>query len=229
MKRKHCLLPLLLLLPLLIAPSAKATVAETDTGIFYSVSDGVVTVEGFNAAGTVMDVPATIGGMPVRYIADQACRNDPHITEVRLPEGLMAVGEFAFSDCPNLTKVTFKGGETIGFSAFRGCRALLSLTLPDTLKSLDDYAFYGCTMLGKVKIPASVTVIGVDTFMGCDRLMLDVRDNPYAKAHAEQYNIPTSFTDTSAFTFLLLAVTTLLLGGSTWAIYRVIHRHKAKP
>jgi|GEM_PF-3425100 len=228
MKRKHLLLPLLLLITTLLALPAQAAVSETDDGIFYSVTDGIVTIEGFNAAGTVMDIPAEIDGMPVRYIADQTCRADKIITEVRIPPSVLSVGEFAFADCPNLTRVTFKGGETIGYSAFRGCAALLSLTLPETLKTLDDSAFYGCTMLGRVKIPASVTKIGVDAFMGCDRLVMDVRDNPYAKTYAEQYNIPTSFTSTFSFTLILLAITTVLLGGGIWLGYRIVIKRKAE-
>ena len=226
MKPKHLLLPLLLLITTLLTLPTQAVVSETDSGIFYSVEGGVVTVEGFNAAGTVMDIPAEIDGMPVRYIADQTCRADKTITEVRIPESVLTIGEFAFADCPNLTKVVIKGGETIGYSAFRGCRALFSLTLPDTLKTLDDSAFYGCTMLSKVKIPASVTTIGVDAFMGCDRLVMDVKGNPYAKAYAEQYNIPTGFTSTFAFTLILLAVTTALLGGAAWVGYRMLLRRK---
>jgi len=217
-----CLIALLIPLP------TQGAVSETDGGIFYSVTDGIVTVEGFNAAGTVMDIPATIDGMPVRYIADQTCRGDGVITEVRIPASIVSVGEFAFADCPNLTKVTCKGGETIGYSAFRGCEALLSLTLPETLTTIDDSAFYGCTMLGTVKIPSSVTAIGTDAFMGCDRLILNVKDNAYAKAYAEQYHIPTGFTSTFSFTLILLALTTVILGAALWVGYRLIMKRRHK-
>ena len=67
---------------------------------------------------------------------------------------------------------------------------------------------------------------GVDAFMGCDRLVMDVKGNPYAKAYAEQYNIPTGFTSTFAFTLILLAVTTALLGGAAWVGYRMLLRRK---
>lgn len=229
MRTSH-LITLLLSLSLLysLVLPAQAMVSETDSGIFYSVSNGVVTIEGFNAAGSVMDIPAEIEGMPVRYVADQACRGNTILTEVRLPDTLISVGEFAFAACPNLTKVTFTGGETIEFSAFRDCGALLSLSLPDTIKVIDDEAFYGCTMLGKIKIPASLTTIGVDAFMGCDRIQWDVGENSYAKIYAEQYHIPTGFTSTFTFTLILLALTTALLGGGTWVGYRMILRHRSE-
>ena len=228
MKRLYLLFPLWILLALLLAVPAGASVLETDEGIFYSVSDGVVTVEGFNAVGTVMDIPAQINGMPVRHIADQACRGDRVLTEVRIPESVLSIGEFAFADCPNLLKVTLRGGETIGFSAFRGCGALLSLTLPETLVSIDDCAFDGCIMLGKVKIPASVTAIGVDAFMGCNRLVLNVKNNAYAKDYAEQYRIPTGFTSTFSFTLLLAALVSALMGSGAWLIGRRLRRKKIR-
>ncbi len=228
MKRSHLLLPLGILLALLLAVPAGASVLETDEGIFYSVSDGVVTVEGFNAVGTVMDIPAQIHEMPVRHIANQACRGDRILTEVRIPESILTIGEFAFADCPNLIKVTLRGGESIGFSAFRGCGALLSLTLPDTLITIDDYAFDGCLMLGKVKIPASVTAIGVDAFMGCNRLVLNVKDNAYARHYAEQNHIPTGFTSTFAYILLLVALVSALMGGGVWLIGRRLRHNRIK-
>ena len=194
-----------------ISLPAKAAVAETDSGIFYSIRDNVVTVEGFNQVGTVLEVPAQIEGLPVRYVAPYACRGNTAITEVRLPDSLLSIGEFAFADCPNLLKVTLQGGESIGFSAFRNCRVLATLSLPDTLTVIDDEAFYGCTRLSFARIPASVSIIGVDAFAGCDRLRLDVSDNALAATYAKQYRIPTRFTETPTFTAILILAASLAL------------------
>ncbi len=223
------LLPLLILVIALVglpAP-ARAAVLETDSGIFYSVDPDAVTVEGFNAAGTVLDVPAEIDGLPVRYVADYACRGNTVLTEVHLPDSLLAVGDFAFADCPHLRRVSLQGGETLGFAAFRNCGDLTSVVLPETLTLLDDEAFYGCTRLGTIAIPAAVTHIGTDAFMGCDRLLLDVSDNPYAASYAKDNGIATHFTQTSAFTFLLIAGATLLLGGALLLLRRFLPRKPA--
>ena len=50
-----------------------------------------------------------------------------------------------------------------------GCSGLTSVTIPDSVTSIDDYAFYDCTGLTRVTIPESVTHIGY-SFYGCSSL-----------------------------------------------------------
>ncbi len=230
MKKIAFLLAFLLLSSLLsLSGAAVPEVSETDDGIFYSISDGEVTVEGFNAVGTVMNIPETIEGMPVRHIAPFACRGNAALTEVKIPSSVLTVGEYAFAEAKNLVTVRFDSGtEVIEASAFRDCTVLASLTLPDTLKTLGDFAFSGCLMLGKTKIPASLTEIGVDVFTGCERLILLVKDNPTAASYAKQYGIATSFTDTWLFTVLCLCFATALLGAGIFAADRYIRKKRKK-
>jgi len=228
MKTRLLFLICLLSLVTLLSLTPSAAVLETNGGIFYTIENGEVTVEGFNNVGSVMKVPSEIDGYPVRYIAPYACRGNTVITEVRLPDTLYTIGAFAFADCSDLRKVTIRGGTEIGLSAFRNCSDLKSLSLPDTLVIIDDYAFESCVVLGKVKIPASVETIGFDAFGGCSALRLDVSDNPMAKAYAEQYAIPTDFTETWEFTLLKTALVTLLLGGLLFLLSFLRKKRKKK-
>ena len=204
-------------------------VRETDRGVFYSLSEeGYVIVEGFKPAGSVLEIPAEIEGLPVRRIADQACRGNAAITEIRIPESVETIGEWAFAECPNLLRVRMAGGAVIGFRAFGGDSALLSVTLPGTLTEIDSEAFLGCVMLGRVAIPGSVVRIGTDAFAGCERLMLDVSGNPYAAVYAKENRIPTSFTGTWTFTVLLLAAVTALSGAGILLIGHLIRKKKTR-
>ncbi len=218
--------PIMFLLLLLTALPTGATVQETDGGIYYTVQDGAVTVEGFHAAGTIMRVPAEIDGFPVRYVAERACYGDKVLTEVHLPDTIVSIGEFAFSECMKLKQVTMDGGESLGYAAFRNCKKLRSVSLPDTLTTVGDEAFYGCIRLGKTVIPSSVTEIGVDAFSGCEQLYLDVSENEYAAAYAEANRIPVSFTETFTFTVLMVILVSVAAGGGLWILYRVIQRKK---
>lgn len=202
---------------------------ETDGGILYSESNGEITVEGFNYAGNTMDIPAEIDGMPVRYIAAQACRSNDAIVSLKIPGSVVSVGEFAFADCKNLSDVSFEGGtESIGFSAFRSCAALKTVTLSDGLKSIDDCAFYGCTVLRSLAIPGSVTGIGVDAFAGCSLLTLDVGDNAYAREYAEKYSIPADFRSSWGFTVAMAAVGAAVLGAAFFAFDHFVLKKRAK-
>ena len=55
-------------------------------------------------------------------------------------------------------------------SAFYGCSALTSITLPNGLTSIGGSAFSGCTALNSITIPLSVTNIDVSVFEGCTML-----------------------------------------------------------
>ncbi len=213
----------LLLFIFLTLPVGMSAVSETDSGIFYSIENGEVTVEGFNYAGNIMDIPETIEELPVRYIADQACRGNEAIIELRIPSSVVSVGEFAFAECKNLLKVEFSGGtEDIGYSAFRDSASLRTVTLSDTLVSIGDYAFYGCIMLGKLSIPASVSNIGIDAFVGCSELRLDVENNEIAAEYAERYSIPTDFSSSWTHTVLLLFIVTALLAGVFFTVDKLL-------
>ena len=66
---------------------------------------------------------------------------------------------------------------TIGYSAFRGCSGLTSVTIPEGVTSIKMAAFYKCSGLTSVTIPASVTSIEGDipsyhmgAFSGCSGL-----------------------------------------------------------
>ena len=59
---------------------------------------------------------------------------------------------------------------TIGNSAFKSCKSLTSLTIPNTVTSIENAAFYGCTSLTSVEIGNSVTSIGTSAFSNCSGL-----------------------------------------------------------
>lgn len=214
---------LLLILPIF---SVSALPSETDSGILYSIENGEVTIEGWGFADSIMKIPETIEGYPVKYVANQACRDNDGITELYLPSTIVSIGEYAFAECDNLVKVVIEGSETIGYSSFRNCKALLSVSFPNNLTLIDDSAFENCTMLGKIKIPASVTKIGVDAFIGCDRLRFDASDNPYAKQYAKQYAIPTSFFDTWEFTVVLIVIISAAVIGAYLAFKKFVKKKK---
>ena len=91
--------------------------------------------------------------------------------DVVIPEGVTAIGNFAFSDCEGLTSVTIPDGvKEIGHFAFSNCKGLTSVTIPDGVREINSYAFSGCTSLAGVTIPNSVKEIGYYAFSGCTSL-----------------------------------------------------------
>ena len=91
---------------------------------------------------------------------------DGSITEVT--SNAENVKRSAFSGCEALTSVSLPVATSIGNNAFSGCKALTSVSLP-VATSIGNNAFYSCEALTSVSLPV-VTSIGSDAFMDCKAL-----------------------------------------------------------
>ncbi len=60
--------------------------------------------------------------------------------------------------------------KNIGDCAFRACRNLISITIPNSVTSIGYFAFGDCYNLTSITIPYSVKNIGDDAFFSCDKI-----------------------------------------------------------
>lgn len=90
-----------------------------------------------------------------------------------------AIGYRAFKNCKNLTSITMPDLlERIGDEAFAYCTNLESITFPfNRLSYIGDSAFYYCSKLNLSSVPFSVTRIGKFAFAYCDGLTSFTVDN----------------------------------------------------
>ena len=88
-----------------------------------------------------------------------------HEQSVLLTNGQSVIGS---SDVANI--VVPEGIETIEPRAFERCRALTSLTLPDTLTFIGECAFGSCSSLKSISLPDNITSVKKDTFEYCYNL-----------------------------------------------------------
>lgn len=81
------------------------------------------------------------------------------------------IDEFAFYNCAGLISVTIPNSvKSIGGSAFQGCTGLESIDIPEGVPAIESYTFCGCRNLSSIKIPSSVSKIGMWAFFGCTGL-----------------------------------------------------------
>ena len=100
------------------------------------------------------------------------CRAGGYETaECVVPEGIEAVGDYAFSGCVSLEAVIIPEGVTsLGRRAFFDCGHLMSADLPASLETIGSGAFSGCEWLKHVTLREGLRSIGTAAFYCCRRL-----------------------------------------------------------
>ena len=91
--------------------------------------------------------------------------------EAIIPQGTKIIEDYAFRCCRSLYSITIPDSVTyIGESAFDSCESLISITIPDSVTRIGDKAFRYCKILTSITIPDSVTSIGDCAFLCCKSL-----------------------------------------------------------
>ncbi len=86
-----------------------------------------------------------------------------------VPEGVTAIGSYAFNNAENLTEIVIPDSVTeLREGAFNNCVYLDSVNIPANVKELTHYVFGGCGKLSKLVIPKDVTKITGLTFSCSD-------------------------------------------------------------
>lgn len=122
---------------------------------------------------TITVVDSTTVKKGVVGIADYAFYAFTQLKEVKIPLTVKYIGEYSFSYCEALYKVTVNEDNSLiklGFNAFSNCKALYNVQFAYGLQEIDSYAFYKCEMLDNnandptLLVPESVTRIGTYAF-----------------------------------------------------------------
>lgn len=99
--------------------------------------------------------------------------------EVIVPDGVVRIGDSAFSGCAGITAVRIPESVTYIGTAFCNCTSLTSVNLPKTLIQISGYTFQGCTSLETLDIPETVTDISMHAFEGTPFLQKLIEQDPF--------------------------------------------------
>lgn len=91
-----------------------------------------------------------------------------HIRDLRLGSNIVAVGDGAFSNCPELITLAI-ATPSLGEAVFAGCTGLKSVSV-ETALDIPAYAFNNCPSLAEVKGSENITSIADRGFAVCTEL-----------------------------------------------------------
>jgi hypothetical protein len=182
---------------MLLATTAFAQTEDDFRVTLTSDGTGVV-ITGYTGKAAAVTIPAAIQGKPVREIGGAVFFDNQTMTSVIIPEGVICIGESAFSDTKltaitlpttltslgheafsstGISAVTLPGSLTdIGAGVFWDCKSLKTVTLSEGITEISDRfgpyggMFQGCITLTTVTLPSTLTTIGSNAFSGCSAL-----------------------------------------------------------
>lgn len=100
-----------------------------------------------------------------------AWRNyENEIKAIVVEEGVTSIGNNAFTELPNVKKITLPEGITSVMGAFVGCTALEEVNIPKSVTKIEYSAFQNCVSLAEITIHDGVTLIQRNAFLGCNSL-----------------------------------------------------------
>lgn len=145
------------------------------------------------------------------------------ITSISVGKNIDTIKAESFRGCSALKSANISGGIALGDNAFRDCRALETITLPDGLESIGSGVFQDCQVMTAVEIPSTVTSIGSGAFWACKRLteviipdgVTTIKANTFDSCSSLEFlGLPVSVTTVEKYAFYGTALSTVIYGGS---------------
>lgn len=138
-----------------------ASVEEIGEGIYK----GVYKIKGivFESGSKITEIP------DYAFAGHNMMTNEDALVSVVLPENLTSIGDFAFADHGNLASITLPQTlTTLGVSAFEDSLKLVDINLEDTaITEIKHSTFYHCMNLVTITIPNTVKFIDELAFGAC--------------------------------------------------------------
>ncbi len=174
-----------------IRPSGKNAIVidHTAKDEDFDFDPATGTILAYKGEAGRVDIPSSIGGVPVKVIGDNAFFEKYTVCYVTIPESVETIGKYAFGKTEALVYAVFpstiktidnyafinadlqalelkEGVETIGKSAFLtafSTNIIPELVLPDSVRAIGDKAFSG-NYFKKIVIGQGIETIGKEAF-----------------------------------------------------------------
>ena len=114
------------------------------------------------------DVDIVIPGNVIS-IASEAFSGCDQLRSIEIPGSVQKTAPYSLSSCRNLTHITIQEGAD-RIVKLENCRSLVSVTIPDSIKVIEENTFSDCRNLKNIIIPDSIVTIRKNAFRNCRKL-----------------------------------------------------------
>jgi len=175
-----------------------------DNGDYYGVMayDNLLTGE--------IVIPETYRGKPVQRIEYGGFSSCLKLTDIKIPDSVTAINDYAFHYCVNLNPPIIPESVTyIGAHAFSSCNKFTSFDVPDSVTEIGEYAFSDCYNLTGVKLSDNINIISAYSFLNCTSLktisipdsVTSVEGSAFRSGGLEYVTIPSAVNSISSMAF----------------------------
>ncbi|MBR4731026.1 MAG: leucine-rich repeat protein [Prevotella sp.] len=158
------------------------------------ISNNPSTIRGIKVVGTMKPKDWTfvkdnmsaleefdISKTDLKAIPEEALQNHQKLTIMHLPTTVTSIGNWAFTNCPQLTTVDgCENVKGIGCYAFESCQKLSVFPFGNAIQSIEYNAFYYCSSLPATLVfSASLNSLGSNVFYGSSVTSFDLSQCTY--------------------------------------------------
>ena len=144
----------------------------TENGLYWHRKhDDTITIKKYIGSQVNVVIPSVINGYTVTRIDDNAFFDKIDVISIEIPNTVETIGASAFSGCKRLKSIKLPQNlKYVETKLFLNCRELETAELPYGIVEIKEKAFSGCSSLTTINIPESVTTIGTSAFASCKSL-----------------------------------------------------------
>ena len=175
------------------------------------IGDGITNINDcvFYANTTIKNVVISNTVESIGWAAFEKCTN---LETIQMVDGLTTIGSSAFKNCENLKSLVLPNSlTTIKSEAFYGCVSLATVDINDDdsqLATIGDSAFYKCDILSIV-LPNTIRSIGKQAFSSNDSLttvylpegLTKIGDSAFSNCNLTTVVVPSTVTSIGSSTF----------------------------
>ena len=135
-----------------ISATCSVTVNDPYKDYTFETIGNTCTLVAYTGTATTVEIPSEYNNKPVTAIGEKAFYDCAQITKIILPDTIKEIGVEAFGYCISLTEIQIPACIRLREMAFVGCTSLSKITLPNGLVSIGAFPFSQCSSLKTVNI-----------------------------------------------------------------------------